>query len=141
MNNPLNMVDPSGLCCDSNDVNHVNDVNDSNDCNWDNLVSCIGDATDSLSKCVDRVTKKRDYYLAYCDHQYKECMKVAKGAPIVLRQFLEAWGLDLAGCLAVYAVDLRMCYEEYCPQLPGPIIPPVGLSAMNSNFLHLWTYN
>jgi hypothetical protein len=30
-NNPLNVVDPSGLCCDSNDVNDVNDVNDSND--------------------------------------------------------------------------------------------------------------
>jgi hypothetical protein len=29
MNNPLNVVDPSGLCCDSNDVNDVNDVNDS----------------------------------------------------------------------------------------------------------------
>jgi RHS repeat-associated protein len=28
MNNPLNLVDPSGLCCDSNDVNDVNDSND-----------------------------------------------------------------------------------------------------------------
>ena len=28
MNNPLNVVDPSGLCCDSNDVNDVNDSND-----------------------------------------------------------------------------------------------------------------
>jgi RHS repeat-associated protein len=33
VNNPLKVVDPSGLCCDSNDVNDMNDVNDVNGSN------------------------------------------------------------------------------------------------------------
>ena len=67
-------------------------------------------------------------------------METVKNAPIGLRQFLEfacykawnvacvglvwkAWGLDIGGCLAVYSIDLGMCYREYCPQMYGPIIP------------------
>lgn len=70
MNNPWNLVDPSGACCDPCDPC---DVNDSNDCAWEEYKRCMQDASIHLNKCLDKARETRDRALEACRLGLLDC--------------------------------------------------------------------
>ncbi len=122
MNNPLNVTDPSGLGCDSNDVNDSNDWFP----DWEGYERCLEDASEARTFCYELIEALRDTALANCSDFKAWCMRRCAGLPFGLKRaacqygcrlvhgacVVKAWDLWLAGVVACeldYVVRVRAC--------------------------------
>jgi hypothetical protein len=137
MNNPLNLVDPSGTCCDSCDPCEPNEPDD--DCDEEELKRCILDANNNLNRCVERAAKTRDTGFKICADILKNCLEGASVFPFPVRQIFEYscyydwaylcpysviwyWIGNLTSCTFIWNAEIQDCYRKYCPEVRFPEI-------------------